>query len=139
MTVIVNPDGKIWVAIETRLSQWTETPYMMPGSVYQPNANQAFLIIQDVPTESDTRPIDPDCGEAYEGLINVSVMAPIDWTFAQHKGLCGRVADFLNATGIMTYSDALVRFTTRAKSFGASRLDQSWNRIEVQVGYRCWG
>lgn len=139
MTTITNPDGKIWLALESRLDDWTETPYMLPGSVYQPSANQSFLIIQDVPTESDTRAISPACGEAYEGLINVSVMVPIGWTFGQHKGLCGRVADFLNSTGIMTYSDARVRFTTRAKTLSASRLDQSWNRLEVQVGYRCWG
>lgn len=137
--MITNADGKIWVALSDRLADWTETRAMLPDTVFTPEANEAFLIVQEVPVDGDIRAIGQDCGEVFEGVLNVSVMVPVGWTWAQHKGLAGRVADFLSASGRMVYEDATVRFQTRAKVIGAPRLDQSWNRCEVQAQYRCWG
>lgn len=139
MTQITNADGKIWVALSNRLAAWTETRVMLPEVVFQPEADESYLIVQDVGLESDIRPLNQDCGEVFSGLLNVSVMVPLGWTWAQHKGLAGRVADFISASGVLVYQDARVRFQTRAKVIGAARLDQSWNRCEVQAEYRCWG
>ena len=139
MTQIANVEGKIWIALLSRINQWTETPVMLPDTVFQPSANQSYLIVQDVGLESDTRAIQQSCGEAIEGTINVSVMVPIGWTWAAHKGMASRVADFLSNSPPMVYQDAVVRFTNRARVLGAPRLDQSWNRVEVQCAYRCWG
>lgn len=139
MTVITNAEGKIWVALKSRLDSWTETDLMYPGETFQPNAAEPFLIVQDVGLETDTAAINPDCGEALRGLLNLSVMAPLTWNWAQHKGLCGRLSDFLNASGVMSYSDARVRFTQRPRVIGSPRLDEGHNRVELQCEYRCWG
>ena len=139
MTLINSIDAKIWLAIKARLDLWTETSIYYPDTVYNPVATQAFLIVQDVSTDGDTRAIKVNCGEDITGIINVSVMAPLGWTWAQHKGLSGRIADHINASGALTYSDATVRFSRRARASGSVRLDQSWNRSEVQAPYRTWG
>lgn len=139
MTKLTNADGKIWLALYQRLDDWTETRVMLPDVVFTPEADEAYLIVQDVGLESDIRPINQECGEVFSGLLNISVMAPLGWTWAQHKGLAGRVADFISNSGVLSYDDARVRFQTRAKVIGAPRLDQSWNRCEVQAEYRCWG
>ena len=139
MTLINSVEAKLWMAIKTRLDQWTETQKYYPDDVFNPTANSAYLIIQDVSVEGDTRAVKVSCGEAIEGRLSVSVMAPLGWSWAQHKGLSGRVCDFLNASGDMVYLDASVRFNQRARSSGSPRLDQSWNRCEVIVPYRTWG
>ena len=139
MTKLVNTDGKIWLALYNRLAAWSETRVMLPDVIFTPQADESYLIVQDVGLESDISPINPECGEVFSGLLNVSVMAPLGWTWGQHKGLAGRVADFLSDSGVMSYQDARVRFQKRAKVIGSPRLDQSWNRCEVQAEYRCWG
>lgn len=139
MTAITNAEGKIWLALKSRLDDWTETEKMYQGETFQPNASEPFIIVQDVALETETAAINPDCGESLQGLINISVMAPLTWNWAHHKGLCGRLSDFLNASGIMTYSDAQVRFTQRPRVIGSPRLDEGHNRVELQCQYRCWG
>jgi hypothetical protein len=139
MTMITNADGKIWLAIKARLDQWTETAKMYQGEVFTPDSKQPFLIIQDVGLDTEYKAITTDCGESLQGIINVSVMAPLTWTYAQHKGLCGRVGDFLTASGRMVYQDAVVRFPDRPRVLGTPILDQAHNRAELQCPYRCWG
>lgn len=139
MTLINSVEAKLWLAIKARLDTWTETAKYYPGDVFNPGAATPYLIVQDVSVDGDTRALQVSCGESIDGRLNVSVLVPIGWTWAQHKGLAGRVADFLNSSGAMTYSDVTVRFNQRARSSGSPILDQSWNRCEVTVPYRTWG
>jgi len=139
MTRIINAEGKIWLAIKARLDQWTETAKMYQGEVFTPDSKLPFLIIQDVGLDTEETAISVDCGEGLQGLINVSVMAPLTWNWGQHKGLCGRVSDFLVTTGAMVYQDAVVRFPDRPRVLGAPVLEQAHNRAELQCLYRCWG
>lgn len=140
MTLINSIEAKMWMAIKDRLDSWSETAVYYPDRKYNPTATDAFLIIQDISTDGDTRAISLDCGEDITGILNVSVLVPLTWSWAQHKGLSGRVSDYINSSGPLTYSDATVRFYRRARMSGAgARLDESWNRCEVQAPYRSWG
>lgn len=139
MTKIANAEGKIWLAIQGRLDLWTETAKMYPGQIFQPSASSPFLIVQDIGLDTSDRAIRQDCGESLRGLLNVSVMTPITWNWAQHKGLCGRLSDFLADSGVMAYQDANVSFSQRPRVNGSPRLEEKHNRVEVQAEYRCWG
>jgi len=137
MTALI--DGKIWLALLSRITAWTETPVMLPDSIFNPTANQAYLIVQPVNLSTDDRTIQFDCGDEFRGILNISVMAPLGWSYSQHVGLASRVCDFFLAGAVYTYQDARVTIYSRARSLGAPRLDQSWNRVEVQVPWRAWG
>lgn len=139
MTLITNPDGKIWLALKSRIDQWTETAVIDPDEKLYPASTSAFIIVQHVSLNTDPNNMDYDCGDEYRGFLNVSVMAPIGWTYGQHAGLAGRVCDFFAFGSKYTYSDATVTIYERPKSQGAVRLDLSWNRLEVQIPWRCWG
>lgn len=134
-----NIDGKIWLSLLSRINQWTETPVMMPDTVFNPTAAQAYLIVQPVNLATDDRTIQFNCGDEFRGLLNISVMAPLRWSYSQHVGLAGRVCDWFPAGAVYAYQDARVTVYSRARSLGAPRLDQSWNRVEVQVPWRAWG
>ena len=138
--IIQSVEAKIWLAIKSRLDTWTETPIVYQDDIIKQIAEQAFILVQDVGVDySGVRPVAQDCGEPIDGRLNVSVMAPLKWKWAQHKGLASRVADLLNGSGVMFYADATVRFNGRARIIGAPIIDQAWNRCEVQIPWRCWG
>lgn len=138
MTAITNAEGKIWLALQSKLVQWTETRVMLPDQVFNPAATEAFLIVQPVSIASDSAVIGFDCGDEFLGFLNISPMAPVGWTYAQHAGLAGRVCDFFAAGSRYTYQDAMVQIYSRAKITGAPRLDGAHNRIDLQVPWRCF-
>ncbi len=137
---IQNIEGIIWLALKSNIDLWTETVVMQPGQILQPTADQAFMVIQDVGLEySGIKPIDDDCGEPIDGTLFVGVMAPVEWTWAQHKGLASRFCDHMINGAPFKYSGNYVTLRERPRILGASRLDGAWNRVDAQIKYRSWG
>lgn len=140
MTVAHSPQPKVWLALKSRLQQWTECKVMMPSEVYEPGANTTYVIVQNVTTESGLpMPIQVDCGVPFEGFLNLSVMVPVSWEYDAHIGIAGRVADFFPNNAIYTYQDITVRINGRSKVLGNVSLNAPWQRLEVRVPWVSWG
>lgn len=139
MSLIASIEGKIWMALKGRLDQWLETPQMQPNQTYNPQANQAFLIIQPVSLDYEDLVIGYDCGNEFRGFLNISPMVPLTWSYAQHAGLASRVCDHFQYGGKYSYLDCTVTINERPKITGAPRLDASWNRIDLSMPWRTWG
>lgn len=140
MSVITNADGKIWLALKSRIVQWTECPVMLPDSNYAPSADDTFVIVQHVTTDSSLpSPIQTSCGVPFQGVLNISVMQPANLGFDSHIGLAGRVADFFPNSERYSYSGMSVRINGRARVIGNPVLQAPWNRLEVQIPWVSWG
>lgn len=140
MTVVTNADGKIWLALQSRLSTFTEFPVMLPMSNYAPTASNAFIIVQQVSLDyGGPLPINPNCGVAFSGFMSLGVCAPTDWTYAQLVGLAGRIADHFPNNHKLTYQDINVRINGRSRVDGNLSLQAPWNRLEVRVPWIAWG
>ena len=136
--MITNADGKIWLALKSRIDQWTETHVIDPDEKLFPNANTAFLIVTPVSIPFDAGIIGYNCGDEFRGFLSISPMVPIGWTYAQHAGLASRVCDHFAAGSKYTYQDAVVIIHARAKISTSPRLDAAWNRIDLDVPWRCF-
>ena len=140
MTQITTLDGKIWLALKSRLEQFTECHVMMPMDNYEPSAKEPFVIVQQVALDSGVLPpINPECGVEFNGFLSLGVCSPTDWDYAQLLGLAGRLGDHFSNGDRITYQDAIVTISGRARVNGTVSLQASWNRIEVRVPWRCWG
>lgn len=140
MTIITNAPGKIWMSLQGRLEQWTNTPVHYPNEVYNPVATDSFIIAQHITADyGGVIPVDADCGQPLDGILNLSVMAPISWTFGQHIGLASTLADHFGPDDTYSYSDITVKIRARSRVIGPSLLNAPWNRLEVQAYWRCWG
>lgn len=138
--IISNVEGKIWEALRARVATWTETPILYPDGYLSPDSSVAHVIVQDVGIQyGGIKPIDPECGEPIDGILNVSIMVPLNWTFGQHKGFAGRWCDHMRTGFPLTYSDVTVTLRDRPRVLGYTRLDSAWNRLETQTPYRAWG
>lgn len=133
-------EAEAWLALKGRMDQWTECAVMYPDTVFTPDAQLPFLIVQDVALSADTQPIGYNCGSEYRGILNVSVMAPVrTWTYAQHKGLAAKVAAHFVQGSSLTAGSTTVRLTQRARIIGNVRFDATHNRLEVQIPWLAWG
>lgn len=140
MTQVSNADGKIWLALKSRLTQWTECKMMMPSEIYEPTAMTSYVITQNVTTESgDALPIQVECGIPFTGFLNLSVLVPINWGFDAHIGLAGRLADHFPNGARYKYSDVSVMINGRSRVLGGVDLNAPWNRLEVQIPWKAWG
>lgn len=138
--IISNADGKIWLALKSRISQWTETPVMLPESNYEPEATDSYIIVQHVGLEyGGLLPVNINCGQPLAGILNISVMVPTDFGYDSHIGRAGRVADHFMNGSVYKYSDLYVRINGRSRVIGNAELQTPWNRLEVQVPWIAWG
>lgn len=138
--IIQNADGKIWLAIKSRLDAWTETPVMMPKETYVPTVTGPFIIAQHVTTQyGGLLPIQVDCGIPLVGFMSLGVCAPTDWQYPAHIGLASRLADHFADGSRMTYQDISVQVTQRSRPLGTVSLEPPFNRLEVRVDWRAWG
>lgn len=129
-----------WMALKSRMDQWTECAIMYPNVVFTPASNLPFMIVQDVALSADTQSVGYGCGEEYRGIFNVSVMAPVStWNYTQHKALASRVAAHFIQGSKLTYGSTTVKLTQRARILGNVRLDSTHNRLEVQIPWLAWG
>lgn len=130
-----------WLALKSRMDAFTEAgvdiAYVDSG--YTPQATKPYLFVQFVPTAYQSGVVDPNCGEDYRGILNVSVFTPTSWTMAQHLGLSGRVAAWLSDTRSYPWIDYVVKLTRKTKIISQPRLDGAHNRVEVQAYWRIWG
>lgn len=131
--------GKVWLALESRLDEWTETPVYKPDDVFKPTADQAYLIIDPAYLDADIESIDYQCGEENRGFLNVRVMTPLTWNYAAALGLMGRVADLFPAGLRLQYLDADVTIWQHPRPNSSPVLEASWNRQDLRIDWRCWG
>ncbi len=131
--------AKAWLALLGRVNQWTETPVMLPDTVFNPGADKAWIGFSPVGMMPVDRGVQYDCGNEFTGFLNVSVMVPTRWTYASHAGLAGRVCDHFGYGSRYSYDDCVVTIHNRPFIDGAPRLDSSWNRLDVSVRWRAWG
>lgn len=137
--IIQNADGKIWLAIESRLKDWTETPVMMPKETYVTTVTGPFVIAQHVTNQwGGLLPVTVDCGVPLVGFMSLGVCVPTDWTYSSHIGLASRLADYFMDGLTMTYHDITVKVTQRSRPLGAVSLQPPFNRLEVRVDWRAW-
>lgn len=140
MTQIQNADGKIWLALESRINQWTETPVMMPKETYVPKVTGPFVIAQHVATDwGGFLPVSVECGIPLVGFLSLGVCVPTDWKYSQHIGLASRLADHFADGLSLTHQDISVQVTRRSRPQGAVSLQPPFNRLEVRVDWRAWG
>lgn len=131
--------AKAWMALLGRINQWTETPFMLADTIFEPEASQAWIGFQPVGLVPVERGTGYDCGNEFTGLLNANVMVPTGWTYAAHAGLAGRLCDHFAFGSRLTYSDCTVTIHQRPYIDGAPRLDASWNRLDVSIRWRAWG
>jgi len=140
MTQITNPDGKIFLALKSRLTAWTETPvHYSPDVPQQPGTTSAYIIVSDVRLDTDTRYTGADDVDEYRGVLNLSVMIPMAWDSAQGIGLCGRIADHFDKGAWYSYSDCRVQVLKRPRVIGAAYVDHGMQRYQVSVSWRSVG
>lgn len=138
--MITNADGKIWLALRGKAASWTETTIHFPDDNYSPQADDSFVIVQHVTTEyGGDIPISMQCGQPLTGILNMSVMVPLDYGFSAHMGLAGRVADHFATDVIGSYSNVTVKSNGRPRMIGNSDIQSAWNRVEVQIPWIAWG
>ncbi len=131
-------EGKIWIAVTSPISGFSECDVILSGEVYYPEATKPYAFCQAIWQDYDDGLLSFDCGSEYRGLLNIAVRAPVKWTYAQHAGLAGRILDLFTYGGKYTYDDISVQIHSKPKFFGSSYLDNSHNRIDIQVPFRAW-
>ncbi len=140
MPVKSNLDAKIYLALYNRLAAMSGGyDIVQPGETYPTAADTAFIIVQDVrfepsspfqgsPTQSENR-----------GLFNLAVMTPLAWSHVQTLGVAGLVRAHFPKSSKYTYDDVIVEILETPSYVGNADRDEAWNRLPVNIRWRCAG
>jgi len=140
MTQISLIDGKIFLALKSRLDDWTECDvFYSPDAPQAPSAIDPYLIVTDMRMDTDTRFVGDADVDEYRGILNIAVMAPMGLTYSQGAGLAARVCDWFPKGASYTYDDCTVKIMGRPKIIGAPYQDNGRMRYPVNVRWRTSG
>lgn len=139
MSVITDIEGKSWMALRSGFEVWSETRIHWPNEKFTPAANEAYIIIDPVWLDVDISSTDPECGEELRGFLNVRVMTPTTWDYAQALGLIGRMSALFPPGLMLQYYDCDVKIYRKPKSFGGTTLENAWHRNDIRIYWRTWG
>lgn len=139
--MITSPEGKIWIALTTRLQAWTGTEDMVVSDqVYTPDVSRPFIYVQPVWLSFEAGAIPFDCGSEYRGFLNMAVRVPVgSWNAASHLGLANRAMALFEYGATYEYQDAAVQIFDRPRLTASIYLDGAHNRVDAQIPFRCWG
>lgn len=140
MTHITRIDGKIFLALRSHLAGWTECPvYYSPDAPQSPNVSEPYLVVTDMRMDADTRFAGNDDPDEYRGVLNIAVMVPVGWTYAEGLGLAASVSDWFPKGAAFAYDDCTVKIMARPKIVGAPYQDDGRMRYPVNVRWRSSG
>ena len=140
MAVKTQLDAKIFTALITRLGTMTGGyDIVEPGETYPTAADEAFIVVQDVRFEPDPRYVGGTSPDEHRGIFSLSVMTPLAWSHSQTLGIAGLIRDHFPKTLKLTYSDVNVEILRTPFIDGNTMRDESWNRCNVMVRWRCAG
>lgn len=133
-------DAKIYLALISRLKLMSGGYTIVePHETYPTAADTAFLVVQDVRFDPTAPYVGGNSSNENTGQFVVSVMTPLSWTHAQILGIAGLIRDHMPKTAKYTESDVTVEITATPYYNGNSRRDDSFNRIDVVIGWRAAG
>ena len=140
MTQINNIDAKIFVALKSHMDDFSECAvYYSPDVPQTTSSYDPYAIVTDVRLDFDTRfagSLDPD---EYRGIMSISVMVPMNWSYSQGIGLASLVADHFKKGDAYSYDDCTVKVTRRSKVIGTPYQDVGMHRFPVLVYWRTSG
>lgn len=140
MTQISLIDGKIFLALKTHMDTFTGAAvYYSPNVPQDPTRSTPHIVIDDVRIDTDTRYTQADAPDEYRGILNMSVMVPMQWTAAQAIGLASATADHWDKGAWYAYDDVRLQAMRRPKIIGAGYQDAGMIRYPVQVMWRAVG
>ncbi len=140
MTQVQNIDGKIFLALKSRLDDWTECDvFYSPDVPQSPPINAPYLIVTDMRMDAATRFSGVSDIDEYRGVFNIAVMTPIGWTYEQGAGLASRICDWFGKGDVYAYDDCNVVIMARTKIVGAPYQDAGRMRYPVNVKWRSSG
>jgi len=133
-------DSKIYLALKSRLDGWTVCDvFYSPDAPQAHPVDQPYVIVTDVRLDADTRFVGSGDVDEYRGVLNIAVMAPMGWTYAQGAGVASKVCDWFGKGAAYTYDDCTVRIMARPKIVGTPYQDTGRMRYPVNVRWRASG
>lgn len=140
MTQVALIDGKIYLALKSRLDEWTACDVFYSPDVPQiAPIDSPYLVVTDARLDTETRFTGNNDVDEYRGILNIAVMIPMGWTNAQGLGFASRVCDHFDKGASYTYSDCTVKIMARPKIVGAPYQDGGRMRYPVNVRWRASG
>ena len=130
-------DAKSFMALKNRMDQFTGAAvyYGMDAPQSSPAATP-WLQVDDVRLDYDTRYTGNSDPDEYRGILNIAVMAPASWTYAQGLGLAANVADHFPKGAQYTYDGVTVHILAHPRVIGSPYQDNGRLRYPVQVKWR---
>ena len=133
-------DAKIYTALITRLKTMSGGYSIVePGQTYPTSADTAFIVVQDVRFDPTSPYIGGNTPNENRGVFSLAVMTPLSWAHTQSLGIAGLIRDHFPKTLKLTYSDVNVEILRTPFIDGNTMRDESWNRCNVMVRWRCAG
>lgn len=142
MPLITNLDAKIYGALRDRLATMSGGYYINePGDTYDPPANTAFLLTDDVRFDPDRPYTNTDAPDWHTGSFMVAVITPATWTHMQRMGIVGLIRDHFHKDLRLTYSDLNVKIRETPFVAGSAYRDDAIGmmRVPVEIRWRAWG
>lgn len=140
MSVKSNLDAKVYLALINRLNTMSGGyDIVEPGQTYPTAANTAFIVVQDVRLEPSSPYIGGTTSNENRGMFSLAIMTPLSWTHAQALGIAGLVRDHFPKSSKYTQDDVTVEILQTPSYVGNAMRDESWNRLPVDIRWRCAG
>lgn len=140
MAVKTQLDAKIYLALLTRLQSMSGAlTLVQPGETYPTSADAAFIVVQDVRFEPESRYIGGTTDNENRGLFSLAVMTPLSWNHSQTLGIAGLVRAHFPKSTRYTQDDVTVEILETPSYVGNAERDEAWNRLPVNIRWRCPG
>lgn len=130
----------IWLALRGRVESLVLTPaypVAWPNETFAPVAQ--YIEVQHLPNSSDRIMIRSGGKRRYQGILQISVMAPLNQNAAVSTELAGLIASHFAEDMVLRYGAVAVRVTKRPDTAQGMRDDKAsrW-MTPVTIFYECF-
>jgi len=137
-TVVSQLDAKIYASLRDRLLTLPGGYTLVDQSeTYPTEADTPFILVQDVRFEPASRYLRGE--NENRGLFSLAVMTPLEWTHFQTLTIAGLIREHFPKSAKYTKDDVTVEILETPSYVGNAYRDKSFNRLPVNIRWRCTG
>lgn len=110
-------------------------PVAFPNMAFTPPANKKYVRVTHFPNTTDRLYLGNSDPHRHQGILQISVVAPLNSGESAARELAGQIADHFPA-GLTLHSGGVQVKVTKRPNTGSAVIDTTEIRIPVSIAYR---
>lgn len=131
-------ETKIWMALRERVASVVTLPIVWPLDTFKLDPTKQQVIVSFVPNVSERPNLANDSTHYYSGLLQFSLMSPLNWKLEQVMQSAALLVDAFPESARLEYDGVRVHISKRGDISQPYR-DENMNRTTINIRWQQFG